>query len=95
VRLSEAMLARPRERMSGGERRRAALLRAMAVHPDVLVLDEPTASLDRETAAAVLETLLELQRSRGLGLVVVTHDLELAHAIGHRVLTLRGGKLCS
>ncbi|MBL8755757.1 MAG: ABC transporter ATP-binding protein [Planctomycetes bacterium] len=94
VRLAEAMLERTRDRMSGGERRRAALLRALAVHPDVLVLDEPTASLDRETAAAVLGTLLELQRSRGLGLVVVTHDLELAHAIAHRVLTLRGGKLC-
>ncbi len=95
VRLPAVLLERTRDRMSGGERRRAALLRALAVHPDVLVLDEPTASLDRDTALAVLETLLVLQRSRGLGLVLVTHDLELAHAVAHRVLTLRGGKLCS
>jgi peptide/nickel transport system ATP-binding protein len=94
VALPPALLEQPRERMSGGERRRAALLRALAVNPDVLVLDEPTASLDRGTAVAVFETLLVLQRSRALALVIVTHDLEFAHAVAHRVLILQGGTLC-
>lgn len=94
VRLPEALLRSPRERLSGGELRRAALLRALAVNPDVLVLDEPTASLDRATAVAVLETLMIQQRSRGLALVLVTHDHELARAVSHRVLLLQGGRLC-
>ncbi len=94
VQLPYAVLERDREAMSGGERKRAALLRALAVHPDVLVLDEPTASLDRATAVAVLETLLVLQRSRGLAMVLVTHDLELARSICHRIVEVRGGRLC-
>ena len=93
VRLPTALLDRTREGMSGGERRRAALLRALAVQPDVLLLDEPTASLDRATATAVVETLLVMQRSRGLGLVVVTHDATLAAALGHRVIEVKDGKL--
>lgn len=93
VKLPTALLPRTREGMSGGERKRAALLRALAVQPDVLLLDEPTASLDRATATSVIETLVTMQRSRGLGLVVVTHDLVLAHAFGHRVLEVRGGRL--
>ncbi|MGE3171049.1 MAG: ATP-binding cassette domain-containing protein [Planctomycetota bacterium] len=90
--LPASILERTVAEMSGGERRRAALLRALAVHPDVLVLDEPTASLDRAAAIAVVNTLMELREQRGLALVVVTHDSELAEAIGHKVLTLTGGR---
>ena len=94
VQLPAALLTAPRERMSGGERKRAALLRALAIQPDVLVLDEPTASLDRATAVAVMSTLLQLQRSRALALVLVTHDLDLARTFAHRVIEVRGGRLC-
>lgn len=94
VDLPVRVLDQPRERMSGGERRRAALLRALAVHPDVLVLDEPTASLDRATGVTVIETLLAMQQSRGLALLLVTHDVELARAVAHTVATLQGGRLC-
>jgi peptide/nickel transport system ATP-binding protein len=95
LQLPAGVLLRPALRMSGGERRRSALLRALAVQPDVLVLDEPTASLDREAAAAVLEVLLELQRERGLALVLITHDAELARAVADRVLAVQGGRLCA
>ena len=94
VLLPAGALQQPCERMSGGERRRAALLRALGVVPDELELDEPTASLDRAAANAVLATLIALQRSRALALVIVTHDLEMARAIAHRVLMLQGGRLC-
>lgn len=94
VELPVAVLERPREQMSGGERRRAALLRAIAVDPDVLLLDEPTASLDRATAIGVLATLLELQCNRALALLIVTHDREMAAAVADRVLLLQGGRLC-
>lgn len=92
--LPMAVLDRPAEAMSGGERRRAALLRALAVHPDVLVLDEPTASLDRAAAVAVLESLLAMRRERGLALLLITHDRSLAAAVAHRVVELKGGKAC-
>lgn len=94
LRLDAGLPARTAARMSGGERRRATLLRALAVQPDVLVLDEPTASLDRPAAVAVLESLLALQRSRGLAIVLVTHDQDLAAAVAHRVVAVQGGKLC-
>jgi peptide/nickel transport system ATP-binding protein len=80
--------------MSGGERRRAALLRAVAVEPDVLLLDEPTASLDRPAAVAVIDNLLKLKEKCDLGLLVATHDEGLAAAIAHRQLRIREGKLC-
>jgi peptide/nickel transport system ATP-binding protein len=94
LRLPREVLDRVAAQLSGGERRRAALLRALAVQPDVLLLDEQTAALDRATATAVLESLLSLQASRGMAMVVVTHELDLAHAIAHRVLEVQGGRLC-
>jgi peptide/nickel transport system ATP-binding protein len=95
LRLPLAVLDRTAAQMSGGEQRRAALLRAMAVLPVVLVLDEPTASLDRATAAAVVESMLVLQKSSGMAMVVITHDHELAQAMTHRVVTVAGGRLCT
>ena len=92
--LDGAALDRTPLQMSGGERRRAALLRALLGSPDVLVLDEPTASLDRATAIGVVSTLLSVQRERGLALVLITHDLELARAVAHRVVAVQGGTLC-
>ncbi|MEQ1631580.1 MAG: ATP-binding cassette domain-containing protein [Planctomycetota bacterium] len=83
-----ALLDRTRAQMSVGERRRAALLRAIAARPDVLVLDEPTASLDHAAARALVDLLLSLRERTGVAIVVITHDTELAAAIGHRVLTL-------
>jgi peptide/nickel transport system ATP-binding protein len=93
LRLARGAEHRSAGHLSGGERRRAALLRALAVQPDVLLLDEPTASLDRRAAIAVLESLLELQQSRGLAMVLVTHDHELAKAIAHRTVAVEDGKV--
>jgi ABC-type glutathione transport system ATPase component len=77
--------------LSGGERRRAALLRALAVRPQVLVLDEPTASLDRATAVPVVDLLLAVRRRTGAAYVLITHDLELARAVADRVVALEPG----
>ncbi len=89
--LSPELLGRSVERLSGGERRRAALLRALSVGPDVLILDEPTASLDARTGAAVIATLLDLMRQHALGILLVTHDHRLAAAIADRRLELGAG----
>ncbi len=90
--LSVEVLDRSGNEMSGGERRRAALLRALAVNPDVLLLDEPTASLDHETSVAVLKMLLQLRDERGVALLLITHDRELAAAVASRTVELVGGQ---
>jgi lipoprotein-releasing system ATP-binding protein len=81
---------RPGE-LSGGEQQRVAIARAIARAPQVLLADEPTGNLDRATGEAVFGLLQRLNRERGLTLVVVTHNGELAHACG-RTLTLEGGR---
>ena len=91
--LSIAKLASRPGQLSGGERRRAALLRALSVGPSALVLDEPTASLDHPTAVMVIDMVMRVQRRRGLACVLITHDRSLASAQAHRVLSMVDGRL--
>lgn len=78
--------------LSGGERQRAAIARATLLEPKVLLADEPTGNLDGHTGELVVELLVELNRNRGMTLVVVTHNRELAARMG-RSLELRSGEL--
>jgi lipoprotein-releasing system ATP-binding protein len=78
--------------LSGGEQQRVAVARALATGPRALLADEPTGDLDRDTGRRLHETLRGLSRSRGLTVVVVTHNDELARACD-RVLRLAAGRL--
>jgi len=91
VGLGDRMGYRPGQ-LSGGERQRVAVVRALINQPKLLLADEPTGSLDRASADALAELLVELNREEQVTLILVTHDLTLAAKMG-RVLELRDGRL--
>src|SRR5205809_5535488 len=77
VGLGDRLDHRPAE-LSGGERQRAGVARALLLKPALVLADEPTGNLDRKSAAAIGELLIEMQREEQTMLLVVTHSLELA-----------------
>ena len=78
--------------LSGGERARTALVRALVLKPKLVLADEPTGSLDAAASEALADLLVELNREEGVTLVAATHSAELASRMG-RVLTLKEGRL--
>ena len=78
--------------LSGGQKQRIAIVRALAMKPDVMLFDEPTSALDPEMVGEVLEVMKELARS-GMTMVVVTHEMGFAREVGSRVLFMEGGKI--
>ncbi|VEI18612.1 Lipoprotein-releasing system ATP-binding protein LolD [Actinomyces viscosus] len=89
--LSEHLDKRPGQ-LSGGQAQRAAVARALVTNPRLLFADEPTGSLDSLAAERTMEVLLESVRSRGAGLVIITHDARVA-AYADREVTVRDGRI--
>ena len=78
--------------LSGGQKQRIAIVRALAMEPDVLLFDEPTSALDPEMVGEVLEVMKELAHD-GMTMVVVTHEMGFARKVGTRVLFMDGGQI--
>jgi ABC-type lipoprotein export system ATPase subunit len=79
--------------LSGGEQQRVAFARALVGEPSVILADEPTGSLDSDSARHVLETIKKLHASRGLTTILVTHDDTVAKRIGGRTIELKDGRI--
>jgi phospholipid/cholesterol/gamma-HCH transport system ATP-binding protein len=79
--------------ISGGMQKRVGLARALALEPDILLFDEPTAGLDPITAAEIDDLILRLQRERNMTSIVVTHDIHGAQAISDRLALMRDGQI--
>lgn len=78
--------------LSGGQKQRVALVRAMLMHPEMLLLDEITAALDPEMVREVLNVVLDLARD-GVTMAIVTHEMRFAEAVADRVVFLEGGRI--
>jgi len=78
--------------LSGGEQQRVALARAFVVHPDILMADEPTGSLDHATGLSVMDLMFELNRENGTTLILVTHDNQIAQRC-HSQIRISAGHL--
>lgn len=76
--------------LSGGEQQRVAIARALIMSPKLLLADEPTGNLDKTTGEEITELLLELNKSKGLALVIATHNLELARQMSTQLLLVDG-----
>lgn len=78
------------KKLSGGQKQRLAIVRAMAMHPEVMLFDEPTSALDPEMVKEVLSVIQKLAES-GMTCVIVTHEMEFAKKISDRILFIDGG----
>lgn len=93
VRVSPDTMDRPIHQFSGGQQQRLAIARALAVQPQILVLDEALSGLDLSTQAQIANLLIDLQQAHGLSYLLISHDLGLVVRLADEVAVLSGGRI--
>lgn len=93
VGLDAAMADKRADALSGGQRQRVGIVRALMQRPELLLVDEPTASLDPRTSRQIMRLIVELCAERGLAAVINIHDVALARGFAHRIVGLRAGEI--
>ena len=88
-----AFLGRRAHELSGGQLQRVAIARALVLNPKLIVADEPVSMLDASEQAKVINLLKEMQNERGMGLLVISHDLALVRKVADRILVMRRGEI--
>lgn len=93
VALDETYLDQPADRLSVGEQQRASIARSLMTSPEVLLMDEPTSSLDPAATSRLLDLIVDLHQRNNLTIVFVTHQLEQARAVGRQTAILIDGRI--
>ena len=86
--LNSDILNRYPHELSGGQRVRVALARALILQPQILILDEITTQLDVKTQFEIIQLLKELQKNKGMSYILITHDVRVSKALSHKTILL-------
>ena len=93
VKLSKSFCNRYPHSLSGGQRQRVAIARALILKPKILILDEPTSSLDLTVQDSIIDLLMELQKDRKISYLFISHDIDLVSKVSNQISVIYNGEI--